>query len=71
MTKLNCLKAKIIRLNKTCRQRVILNNIEQDRAEGEIPTIHHIIKSRKRGENRTISKIREDNDELQETSKTI
>jgi len=71
MTKLNCLKAKIIRLNNTYQQRVMLNNSEQDRAEGETPTIHHIIKSRKRQETRTIDKLRDDNDEQQETSKTI
>jgi len=49
----------------------MLNNSEQDRAEGETPTIHHIIKSGKRQETRTINKIRDDNDEQQETSKTI
>jgi len=48
----------------------MLDDSEQDRAEGETPTIHHIIKSRKGKETRTISKKRDD-DELQETSKTI
>jgi len=71
LTKLNCLKAKIIRLNSKYRQRVMLNNTEQDKAEGEKPSIHHVIRSRKRQETRTISIIRDDNDELQETSKTI
>jgi len=47
------------------------NNSEQYRAEGETPTIHHIIKSKKRQETRTIGKTRDDNDEQQETSKTI
>ena len=49
----------------------MLNNSEQDRAEGETPTTHHIIKNRKRQEIRMIGEIRDDNDELQETSKTI
>jgi len=71
LTKLKCLKAKINRLNNKYRQRVTLNNIEQDKAEGETPSIHHVIKSRKKEEIRTICKIRNDNDELQETSKTI
>jgi len=62
MTKLNCLKVKIIKLNNTYQQRVMLNNSEQDRVEGETPTIHHIIKSRKRQETRTIDKIRDNND---------
>jgi len=45
MTKLNCLKTKIMRLNNTYRQRVMLNNSEEDRAEGETPTINHIIRA--------------------------
>jgi len=49
----------------------MVNNSEQDRAEEEISTIHHIIKSRKRQATRTIGKIRDDNDEQQETSKTL
>jgi len=71
MTKLNCLKAKIIRLNNTYQKRVMLNNREQDRAQGETPTIHQIIQSRKRQETPTIGNIRHDNKEQQETSKTI
>ena len=70
VTNLHCLTAKMIRLNNTDRQTVLLHNSEHDRAEGD-PTIHHIIKSRKRQETRTIGKIRDDNHELQETSMTI
>jgi len=44
MLKLKSLKAKIVRLNNTYRQRVMLNTAEQDRVEGEPPSLHHLIK---------------------------
>jgi hypothetical protein len=71
MLKLKSHKAKIVRLNNTYRQRVILKTAEQDRVEGESPSLHHLIKHRKRQENQMINKIRDDNGAMQETSTAI
>ena len=54
MVKLKSLKAKIVRLNIMYRHRVMLNTAEHDRIDGETPTLHHLLKSRKRQENRMI-----------------
>ena len=42
------LKAKIIRLNSTKRKGVMLDTEERDRTTGEIPTLHHYLKSKNR-----------------------
>ena len=56
--KLKNLKAKIIRLNNSYRQRVMLDTTEQDRIDGEPPSLHHIIKTRKRQTNLLIDHSR-------------
>jgi len=56
--KLKVLKAKIIRLNNSYRQRVMLDTTEQDRIDGEPPSLHHIIKTRKRQTNLLIDHSR-------------
>ena len=71
MLKLKSLKAKIVRLNNTYSQRMMLNTAEQDRIDGETPSLQHLIKSRKRQENRMIRTIRDDNGVTQETSPTM
>jgi len=68
MVRLKSIKAKIVRLNNTYRHRVMLNTAEHDRIEGESPTLHHLLKRRKRQENRMISKIRDDSGVTQENS---
>jgi len=69
--KLKSLKANIVRLNNTYRQRVMLNTAEHDRTEGETPSLHRLIKNRKRQENRMTSTILDDNGVTQETSPAI
>jgi len=71
MLKLKSLKTKIIRLNNTYRQRMMLNTAEQDRIDGETLSLHHHIKCRKRQENLIIRTIRDDNRVTQETSPAI
>ena len=44
MFKLKSLKTKIVRLNNTYRQRVMLNTAEQGRIDGETPSLHHLLK---------------------------
>jgi len=48
MVKLKILKDKIVCQNITYRHRVMLNTAEHDRKGGENPTLHHLLKSRKR-----------------------
>ena len=71
MMKLKSLKAKIVRLNIMYRHRVMLNTAEHDRIDGETPTLHHLLKNRKRQENRMINKIGDDNGVTQENSLAI
>ena len=62
MTTLKKLKAKLIRLNSTHRQKLILDTGEQDNMIGENPSLHHLIKVRKRQASRTIKTICDDQD---------
>jgi hypothetical protein len=48
MTVLNRLKAKITTLHRTRLQRVMLDNVDPNRLEGEKLTIFHILQTRKR-----------------------
>ena len=43
--KLKNLKAKIIRLNNSYHQRLMLDMTEQDGIDGEPPSLHHLIKN--------------------------
>ena len=47
MSKLKELKAKIIRLNNTHRQRLLIDTSEQDRIAGEPPSLHNLLRTRK------------------------
>jgi hypothetical protein len=49
----------------------MLNTAEQDRVEGEPPSLHHLIKNRKRQENRMINKTRDDNSLMHGSSTAI
>jgi len=60
MTTLKKLKAKLIRLNSTHRQKLTLDTGEQDKMIDENPSLHHLIKARKRQASRTIKKISDD-----------
>jgi len=60
MTTLKMLKAKLIRLNSTHRQKLTLDTGEQDKMIDENPSLHHLIKARKRQASRTIKKISDD-----------
>ena len=50
--KLKKLKAKIVRLSSPYRQRLMVDTAEQDQTAGEHPSLHHLLQSRKRQENR-------------------
>ena len=60
MSTLKKLKAKIVRLNSTCRQKLTIDTGEQDKMSGEDPSLHHLSKTRKRQASRTIRQIYED-----------
>jgi len=55
------LKVKLIRLNSKHRQNLLIDTEEQDRLQGENPSLYHVIKCRKRKLTRTIQQIRDDN----------
>ena len=57
MLKLKKLKAKIVRLNSPYRQRVMIDTEEHDQITGEYPSLHHLLKRRKRQEGRLIRQI--------------
>jgi hypothetical protein len=71
MLKLKRLKAKIARLSNPYRQRLMVDTPEQDQIAGEHPSLHHLLQSRKRQENRLIRQRVDDSDETQTTSTTI
>ena len=59
-TTLKKLKAELIRLNNTRRQKLNLHTLEQDKIFGENSSLRHLIKARKRQANRAIKKISHD-----------
>jgi len=65
------LRAKIIRLNGTFHQKTMLDTEEYDKTLGETPSLHHIIKSRKRQTSRTIKRISDEHDRIYSTSTGI
>jgi len=65
------LRAKIIRLNGTFHQRTMLDTEEFDKTLGETPSLHHIIKSRKRQTSRTIRRISDEHARIYSTSTGI
>jgi len=60
MSTLKMLKAKILCLNSTFRQKLKVDTGEQDKMSGEYPSLHHLIKTRKRQARRTIRQICDD-----------
>jgi hypothetical protein len=71
MTKLNHLKAKITNLHSTKLQRVILDNDEPNRLEGERPALFYILQTRKRRGARMIKSVQNDHGNTQRTTKGI
>lgn len=71
LTKLKELKAKIVRLNNHSRQKMMLDTEEYDKTIGETPSLHHILKSRRRQSSRAVQEIRDKNDRIQSTSAAI
>jgi len=71
MLKLKKLKSKIVRLNSTYRQRVMIDTEEHDQIAGEYPSLHHLLKSRKRQEHHLIRQIVDENEETHTTSVSI
>jgi len=65
------LKAKIIRLNNIYSQRLLVDIGDQDRLQGEEPSLHHLIKTRKRQASRMMTHVLDKNDILQTTSTSI
>jgi hypothetical protein len=63
-------KAKSIRLNSIYSQRLLVDIGDQDRLQGEEPSLHHLLKARKRQASRTITHALVKNDILQ-TSTSI
>jgi len=60
MSTLKKLKAKIVHLNSTFRQKLMVDTGEQDKMSGEDPSLHHLIKTRKQQASRTIRQICDD-----------
>lgn len=62
---LNCLKAKIVKLHSDRLKKVLIDTNENDRVEGEKPTLYHILQKQKRCTARTIRSIRDDYGHIQ------
>ena len=71
MTMLNRLKAKITTLRRTGLQRVMLDNVDPNRLEGEKPTLFHILQMRKRQEVGTIRSVQDEHGSTQTTTNGI
>ena len=71
MTMLKKLKAKLIRLNSTHRQKMMIDTEEQNRLPVENPSLYHFIKSRKRKHKRTIQQIRDEHGTTHTTTMAI
>ena len=70
-TMLKKLKAKLIGLNSKHHQKLLIDTEEQDRLQGENPSLCHIIKCRKRKHKRTIQQIRDENGTTHTTTRAI
>jgi len=68
---LKSLKAKIIRLNSTYYRSMWVDNGVQDRFGEEDPSLHHLIKDRKRQVQRTVYMILDKNGSPQTSSLDI
>jgi len=71
ITALKNLKAKIVRLNNISRQKVMIDTGYEDRIMGETPSLHHIVKTRQRQENRTMKQICDDHSTTHTASMAI
>jgi len=67
LTALRGLKAKIIHVNSSHRKRLLVVTSDKYRLAGEIPSLYHLIKARRRQENRLI-KERVDGDGIPQTT---
>ena len=71
LTALRGLQAKIIRHNSSHRKRLLVDTSDHDRLAGEDPSLYHLIKARRRHENRLIKEIVDDDGILHTTSASI
>jgi hypothetical protein len=71
MVHLKRLNAQLVRLSSSHRQRLLVDSAGHDLIAGEHPSLHHLLRNRKRKENRLIRQVVDDNDEQQRTSMTI
>jgi exonuclease III len=61
LTKLKELKAKILRLHGLSRQQRLIDTDEKDSLNAEIPTIYHIMRTKKRQDMRNVTRITDNN----------
>jgi len=71
MVRLKRLNAQLVRLSSSYRQRLLVDSAGHDLIAGEHPSLHHLLRNRKRKENRPIRQVVDDNDERQTTSMTV
>jgi hypothetical protein len=71
MTMLNRLKAKITNLHRTRLQRVLLDNVDPNRLEGEKPALFHILQTRKRQKVRMIRSVQDEHGKTLTTTNGI
>jgi hypothetical protein len=62
---LNRLKAKLVRLHRVRLQKLLIDSNDDDRIEGENPTLHNVLQMQKRREERTIYGLRDTDGVLQ------
>ena len=71
MVLLKRLNAQLVRLRSSYRQRLLVDSAGHDLTAGEHPSLHHLLRNRKRKETRLIRQVVDDNDERQTSSMTI
>jgi len=68
---LNRLKAKIVRLRRRRLQKILYDNNDADRPDGDQPTIYHIFQTKRRRAERTIYCLRDGTGQMHTTPSGI
>jgi hypothetical protein len=71
VNKLNELKAKLVKLRRVDMQKQLLDIADVDRFPGEQPSLYHLMRSRKRQEQRHVTTITDSHGSRHTTNKTI
>jgi hypothetical protein len=68
---LNRLKAQTVRLHGDRLQTILNDNSDEERPDGEEPTIHHILKTKRRSAEQTICRLKDANGQLKAATSAV